>query len=106
MSRADREKSLYIIRLNQIKEELKKNFPFEVQESEAHILSLDIFQNEQKSLASEAAKNSYQQKMHGFTALESINEKIAEEMMSQEEDDGDDCEEEEHDLKQSNPFQI
>lgn len=29
MSRADREKSLYLIRLNSIREELRKNFPEE-----------------------------------------------------------------------------
>lgn len=74
MSRADREKSLYIIRLNQIKDELRQSFPDEFQEIE------------------EAQKQNENRKgflfsMHGLTALEQINEKMGEEFLSQEDDD-------------------
>ena len=73
MSRADREKSLYIIRLNQIRDELRSAFPEEFAEME--------------SLQSDKKGINYG--MHGLTALEQINEKLVEEYLSQEEEEDD-----------------
>lgn len=83
MSRADREKSLYIIRLNQIKDELRKNFPDEYKESQDYLNSFT------KSLALEALQNEYDLKIHAHFALESVHEKIEEEKLSQDEDEDD-----------------
>jgi len=77
MSRADREKSLYIIRLNQIKEELRHNYPEEYKQLDEQLKS---------KISSRESKNR-DAMYHGMSALESINEKINEECLSQEEDD-------------------
>ena len=75
MSRADREKSLYIIRLNQIRDELKQSFPAEFADYEASAAS-------KRSLEADADRPSeFAFGMHGLTALEQINEKMAEELL-------------------------
>jgi len=66
MSRADREKSLYIIRLNQIREELRSAFPEEFKELK------EATQEE----------TGFTEQMHGLTALDQINEKVKEEDQS------------------------
>lgn len=77
MSRADREKSLYIIRLNQIKEELRMSYPDEYSKLDDQL----------KSKLNQGLSKSSDCSLHGMSALESINEKICEEQLSQEEDD-------------------
>lgn len=84
MSRADREKSLYIIRLNQIRDELKQAFPTEFRSIQKH--------DSQPGEGLERPKQQSKQfsfQMHGFSALEQINEKINEEYLSQDNEDED-----------------
>lgn len=70
MSRADREKSLYIIRLNQIKDELRQHY---AQEFSNH-----------SAKSSKTGKFSFN--MHAESALEQIQEKVTEEYQSDEDD--------------------
>jgi hypothetical protein len=70
MSRADREKSLYIIRLNQIREDLRKAYP-----------------DEFKMMKSGHGQKEESHIMHGIQAIEQISEKIQLEYLSQEEDE-------------------
>lgn len=80
MSRADREKSLYLIRLNQIKEELKQAYPDEFKQ---------LNKANGKENESHSERDGFNYQMHGATALNVIQEKMQEEQASQDEDEED-----------------
>ena len=79
MSRADREKSLYIIRLNQIREELRQSFPQEFEKIQIDSKSKEESQKEPLNIHN--------------SPLDQISEKINEEYLSDENDYSDEGDE-------------
>jgi len=87
LSRADREKTLYVARLNQIREELRRAYPEEYDQEQNR-------NSTRSSTAGEDSKGSFQnngitsfnEKMHGMQALERIEERIYDEINSDNDD--------------------
>lgn len=94
MSRADKEKALYIIRLHQIKDELRQKYPNEFnlinQQQKQQDLNKMRDQFEESLTVNQTESvfaTNFSHKMHGQKALQQIEEKINDELLSNDEDE-------------------
>lgn len=87
MSRADREKVMYLARLNQIREELRRAYP-----EEALLKQIAELREGKHSGSSKDLADSLNGNIHGLNALAKIEESMTEERQDEHEDEEGDAE--------------